>query len=87
MPNDNPSWSQPDKPSIKFSRPTDPGGLGQGLLAEFCPKGPAIYLNDKGVSKVKVALAEGKATGDKREALKQCEQKREMEHMHKGARE
>jgi len=47
----------------------------------------AIYLNAKGLIKVKVALAEGKAVGDKREALKQREQKREMDRIRKGARE
>ncbi len=47
----------------------------------------AIYLNNKGMIKVKVALAEGKAVGDKREALKQREQKREMDRIRKGARE
>ena len=47
----------------------------------------AIYLNARGVIKVKVALAEGKAVGDKREALKAREQKREMDRIRKGARE
>ena len=47
----------------------------------------AIYLNEKGMIKVKVALAEGKAHADKREALKQREQKREMDRIRKGARE
>jgi SsrA-binding protein len=47
----------------------------------------AITLNDKGKIKVKVALAEGKAVGDKREALKEREQKREMDRIRKGARE
>ena len=47
----------------------------------------AIYLNDQGMIKVKVALAEGKAHSDKREALKQREQKREMDRIRKGARE
>jgi SsrA-binding protein len=47
----------------------------------------AIYLNAKGVIKVKVALAEGKAVGDKREALKAREQKRELDRIRKGARE
>jgi SsrA-binding protein len=47
----------------------------------------AIYLNDKGMIKVKVALAEGKAHNDKREALKEREQKREMDRIRKGARE
>jgi SsrA-binding protein len=47
----------------------------------------AIYLNEKGMIKVKVALAEGKAHSDKREALKEREQKREMDRIRKGARE
>jgi SsrA-binding protein len=47
----------------------------------------AIYLNAKGTLKLKLALAEGKAHGDKREALKQREQKREMDRIRKGARE
>ena len=47
----------------------------------------AIYLNEKGKIKIRVALAEGKAVGDKREALKQREQKREMDRIRKGARE
>ena len=47
----------------------------------------AIYLNAKGKIKVKIALAEGKAHGDKREALKEREQKREMDRIRKGARE
>ena len=47
----------------------------------------AIYLNAKGMIKIKVALAEGKAVGDKREALKEREQKREMDRIRKGARE
>lgn len=47
----------------------------------------AVYLNAKGVIKVKLALAEGKGHGDKREALKAREQKREMDRIRKGARE
>ena len=47
----------------------------------------AIYLNAQGKIKVRIALAEGKAHGDKREALKQREQKREMDRIRKGARE
>jgi SsrA-binding protein len=39
------------------------------------------------MTKVKVALAEGKAHSDKREALKGREQKREMDRIRKGARE
>lgn len=47
----------------------------------------ALYLNARGTIKVKIALAEGKAHGDKREALKAREQKREMDRIRKGARE
>ena len=47
----------------------------------------AIYLNAKGLIKIKIALAEGKAVGDKREALKAREQKRELDRIRKGARE
>jgi len=44
----------------------------------------AIYLTPKGKIKVKIALAEGKTMGDKREALKEREQKREMDRVRKG---
>ena len=44
----------------------------------------AIYLNAKGKIKIKIALAEGKTMGDKREALKSREQKREMDRIRKG---
>lgn len=47
----------------------------------------AIYLNAKGKIKVKVALAEGKTRGDKREALKAREAKRELDRVRKGDRE
>ena len=47
----------------------------------------AIYLNPRGLIKVRVALAEGKTQGDKREALLEREQKREMDRVRKGARE
>jgi SsrA-binding protein len=47
----------------------------------------AIYLNAKGIIKVKIALAEGKSLGDKREALKERESKREMDRIRKGDRE
>ena len=47
----------------------------------------AIYLNSKGIIKVKIALAEGKSRGDKREALKEREAKREMDRIRKGGRE
>ena len=47
----------------------------------------AIYLNSRGMIKIKIALAEGKAMGDKREALKEREAKREMDRIRKGGRE
>ncbi len=47
----------------------------------------AIYLSPRGLIKVKIALAEGKKLGDKREALKEREGKREMDRIRKGARE
>jgi len=47
----------------------------------------AIYLNAQGRIKVKIGLAEGKTMGDKREALKAREQKREMDRIRKGDRD
>jgi len=47
----------------------------------------AIYLNEKGKIKLKVALAEGKQAADKKEALKEREAKREMDRVRKGERE
>jgi len=47
----------------------------------------SIYLNAKGIIKLKIALAEGKTLGDKREALKERESKREMDRIRKGDRE
>jgi len=47
----------------------------------------AIYLTPRGKIKVRIALAEGKTLGDKREALKEREQKREMDRVRKGDRE
>jgi SsrA-binding protein len=44
----------------------------------------AIYLDPRGKIKVRIALAEGKTMGDKREALKEREQKREMDRVRKG---
>jgi len=43
----------------------------------------AIYLNARGHIKVRIAIAEGKTMGDKREALRQREQKREMDRIRK----
>ncbi len=47
----------------------------------------AFYMNQKGHIKVKIALASGKTQGDKREALKDRESKREMDRVRKGDRE
>lgn len=44
----------------------------------------AIYLNPRGIIKVRIALAEGKTHGDKRESLKEREHKREMDRVRKG---
>jgi SsrA-binding protein len=44
----------------------------------------AIYLSPRGKIKVRIALAEGKTLGDKREALKEREHKRELERLRKG---
>ena len=44
----------------------------------------AIYLNPQGKIKVRIALAEGKTLGDKRESLKEREAKREMDRVRKG---
>jgi SsrA-binding protein len=43
----------------------------------------AFYLNPKGKIKVRIALAEGKTLGDKREALKEREHKRELDRLRK----
>lgn len=39
----------------------------------------SIYLNKKGIAKVKIAIAKGKKSYDKREALKEREHRRSME--------
>ena len=44
----------------------------------------AIYLSPRGKIKVRIALAEGKTLGDKREALKARENQREMDRVRKG---
>jgi SsrA-binding protein len=44
----------------------------------------AIYLSPRGLIKVRIALAEGKTHGDKRESLRAREQKREMDRIRKG---
>ncbi len=46
-----------------------------------------LHLSERGLVKVRIALAEGKRQGDKREALKEREQKREMDRIRKGDRE
>lgn len=62
------------------------------LIAKATRKGYTIipldiHLTPKGLIKVKIALAEGKTLGDKREALKEREQKRELDRVRKGDRE
>ena len=47
----------------------------------------AVYLNERGKVKVRIALAEGKKAPDKKEALKAREAKREMDRVRKGDRE
>lgn len=47
----------------------------------------AIYLTPRGLIKVRIALAEGKTLGDKRESLREREQKREMDRVRKGDRD
>lgn len=47
----------------------------------------ALYLNDRGKVKIRVALCEGKQAPAKKEALKAREAKREMDRVRKGARE
>lgn len=47
----------------------------------------ALYLNERGKIKVRIALAEGKKAHDKREALEARERKREMDRVRKGERE
>lgn len=46
----------------------------------------ALYLNERGKVKVRIALAEGKKAPDKKEALKAREAKREMDRVRKGDR-
>lgn len=53
------------------------------LRSEVEAKGKTIiprklYINQKGLAKVEVCLAEGKKVHDKRQAIKEKEQKREM---------
>lgn len=44
----------------------------------------AIYLNDRGRIKVRLALCQGKQAHDKREAIREREQRRELERLRKG---
>jgi SsrA-binding protein len=43
----------------------------------------AIFLDPRGKIKIRIALAEGKTMGDKRDALREREQKREMDQLRK----
>lgn len=47
----------------------------------------ALYLNDRGKVKVRIALCEGKQARSKKEALKERQAKREMDRVRKGERE
>ena len=42
-----------------------------------------LYLNERGIAKLEVALAQGKRSYDKRETIKQKDLKREMERVKK----
>lgn len=42
-----------------------------------------LYVNDRGLAKLEVALSQGKKTYDKRESIKQKDLKRDMERMKK----
>ena len=44
---------------------------------------PTMFINEKGLAKVVVALAKGKKQYDKREALKEKDDKRDMARMFK----
>ncbi len=46
----------------------------------------ALYINGKGLAKMKIALAQGKKTYDKRHSLKEKDLKREMDRAMKGRR-
>jgi len=39
----------------------------------------SVYFNDRGLAKVKLALARGKSVGDKRQSMKERDAKREMD--------
>ena len=40
-----------------------------------------IYINNRGLAKLEIALAKGKKIYDKRESIKKKDQKRELERM------
>ncbi len=42
-----------------------------------------LYLNERGIAKLEIALAQGKKTFDKRESIKQKDQKRDLARMKK----
>ncbi len=42
-----------------------------------------LYLNERGIAKLEIALAQGKKSFDKRNAIKQKDQKRELDRMKK----
>lgn len=42
-----------------------------------------LYINEKGLAKLKIALAQGKKNYDKRESIKERDQKREMDRFKK----
>lgn len=42
-----------------------------------------LYVNDRGLAKLEIALAKGKKSFDKRESIKQKDQKRDLERMEK----
>ncbi len=42
-----------------------------------------LYINDRGIAKLEIALAQGKKAYDKRESIKQKDMKREMERVKK----
>ena len=59
------------KELVKLERKTKESGL---TIVPF-----RLFLNDKGIAKLRIALARGKKEYDKRETLKQKDAKREMD--------
>ena len=45
-----------------------------------------LFINEKGLAKMEIALCQGKHTYDKRQSLREADDKREMAQMHKMAR-